>query len=446
MKRKAPRAFFSKQKDRPMADPKFTKGRNYSFSLKVGVENPEDGTDDLSIYLDSIRFVNTMGSIYPTFIFLFKADATEIISRNMYGENTLKFTVSLDKEDGNSVEFLNLELLYLQSNLSLVPKTMGGTTSEDKDLGGISLSAIILPCYNMMSTLINYIFEERASVGPFDALLEALLDKVNGEIEFDKKGKNEEEINQCIIPTMSVIKTIDFFNETYGLFEGPLHRYCIWDNKKKESVLQMWDLSKRIKTKPVAKIWHLPAGAPAGEVESIIEKCDQKPHYYYTDSPLMTLHHANSNVINATHKKKQIIHPDDLLFFNIENNLDDVMENLGVYDDNDSMKFNEDMVGVTPDVCTGLKGLARNTYALSSRMAKQIQNTTSVKLTIIRNVDIENLIKIGSPIQLEPMSESYLGYQGKFILQTSDIQWFKGGSEQWNCNATLTMFRSNQEK
>ena len=61
-------------------------------------------------------------------------------------------------------------------------------------------------------------------------------------------------------------------------------------------------------------------------------------------------------------------------------------------------------------------------------------------------MDITNLIKIGSPIQLEPMSESYLGYQGKFILQTSDIQWFKNGSEQWNCNVTLTMFRSSQEK
>ncbi len=62
----------------------------------------------------------------------------------------------------------------------------------------------------------------------------------------------------------------------------------------------MWDMSKRIQTKPVAKIWHLPAGANEGTVESIIDQCDQIPHYYYTDSPLMTLHHANSNVINST--------------------------------------------------------------------------------------------------------------------------------------------------
>jgi hypothetical protein len=429
-----------------MEDPKYTKGRNYSFSLKVGVESPEDGTDDLTTYIDSIRFVNTLGSIYPTFIFLFKADTTEVISRNMYGQNILKFTISLDKEDGNPTEFLNLELLYLQSNLQLVPKTMGGTPSEDKDIGQVSLSAIVLPCYNMMSTVINHVFEEPTGLTPFDALAEAILTKVKGSIELDPKGKNTEPINQVLIPTMSVIKTIDFFNEKYGLFEGPLFRYCIWDNTKMEAVLQMWDLSKRIQTEPVAKIWHLPSGAVEGEIDKIIEKVDQHPNYYYTDSPLMTLHHANSNIINSGHKKRQIIHPDDLLYFNIDNDMDTIMTTVGVYDSNITMKYNTDMITGKYSVCTGLKGLARDPNALSSRMAAQIQNTSSVKLTIIRNVDIENLIKIGSPIELQPMSESYLGYSGKFILHTSDVQWFKGGSEQWNCNVTLTMFRSNQEK
>jgi len=429
-----------------MEDPKYQRGRNYSFSLKVGVPSPEDGTDDLTTYIDSIRFVNTLSSIYPTFVFLFKADTTEVIARNMYGQNTLIFTISLDKEDGNPTEFLKLELLYLQSNLQLVPKPMGTNADDSKDIGQVSLTAIVLPCYNMMSALINYIFEEPAALTPFDALAEAILSKVNGAIELDPKGKNMEPINQLIIPTMSVIKTIDFFNEKYGLFEGPLFRYCIWDNAKKEAVLQMWDMSKRIQNEPVAKIWHLPAEAQEGEMDKIKDKVDQIPHYYYTDSPLMTLHHANSNIINSGYKKKQIIHPDDLLFYNIENDMDNIMSTVGVYDNNASMKYNSKINTGNFSICTGLKGHARDPFALSSRMAAQIQNTSSVKLTIIRNVDVENLIKVGSPIHLEPMSESYLGYAGKFILHTSDIQWFKGGSEQWNCNVTLTMFRSNQEK
>ena len=34
-------------------EPQYSRGRNYSFVLKVGEKSPEDDTDDISMYLES---------------------------------------------------------------------------------------------------------------------------------------------------------------------------------------------------------------------------------------------------------------------------------------------------------------------------------------------------------------------------------------------------------
>jgi hypothetical protein len=414
----------------------YPKGRNYRFTVKVGKK-------DISQWLDSCKVVNTMNSIYPIVSMIFKMDCDEVLTEDMFGQNLIDFSIISEKEDQQIVEVLDLKLLYLQSNLNLVTKSpMSQNVEQSRE--PIVMTTLIYPCYVAMSKKVNPFFEEPANTSPLDIVQQVYLEQ-GFEAEVDPENKNETPINQLLVPTMSTNKFINYMHDTYGLFKGPMFRYCSWDNVSKQPLLQLWDSSRKIKKEQIATIFHLSSYSDQGYVKSIVNKCSDGKHFY-TSSPLRILNTTNASVARYNYEKTMILHPDDLLFHKIKKTADEMTKQYGVTDQVKSMMFYDGMKNNIDNYMIGLKGLGYDDSALTSKFSEQYQNTSCLKLTLVRNVQIEGLMKIGNPILLYPSTTEYLKFKGKYILQSSDITWSKGDSEQWNCNVDLELFRSTIEK
>jgi len=411
-------------------------GKLYCIELKCGDYLIPD-SNVIGITLTNQLIIGLM----PKVIIDLELDQFSIISEKMYGQENLKLTIKTD-----DLSF-TLDLIYLESSFILKSKTQE-SEQQDFENVAIEISAYIQPCWELLSNSLNYIMEEPGGSTPLDTIQSAIVDSgiSSSSLMFDSRNKNEETINQLIIPHMTINKLIDFMNEKYAIYKGSLHKYCAFDLEQQKPFFQLGDYSELITDIPNMIIHMLPLGDTKNTQKDIINKTMKEPDkILYTTKPLKVLYFQNSNVIKNSFIKKQILHPDDDLHTIISNDMDSVIKKLGV---NDTTKISKmtDSVKSNERYYFDLKGFQYDESILSSRMANQIKNCSTIHLTIDNMIfPATNLVKVGTPVQLEPNTTSLMNYQGKYILHSSEVYWNKQ-KDQWICSAELILFRTTQEK
>jgi len=419
-----------------------TKGSNWDISLKIA-------NVDLAKFIRNMRLTNTMNSIYPIFTFDISMDSFNIISYEIFGQEPIQVNMILVGEDQQPTETITFKLIYLNSQMPLVPKPMQGGT-DHQDYSPMTFHCIVLPCYKLMATGVNAIFEEPAALTPLQCVRETL--KRSGisstYLAIDERGMNPSIINQIIIPPMSVVRHINYIHELYGLYFGPLFRFCGIDPATGNPILYIEDLSQKITNdNPSIIIYQMPVNDKSGLRETIMNKCTDNKHFF-TESPIITENYSNSNLISFRYNRVQILHPDDTLY-SIQNiTMDDVVKKTGT-SQKKQLNYLSELKDIETKYCTDLKGFAYedgsySTAALSSRSADQIKNTFQIGITLKHNLVLTNLIRIGSVVEFKASVLDYMKYSGNYILKSSDIQWNKLG-DQWETSCNLTMFRSSRD-
>lgn len=420
-------------------------GFNYTIKLKCGsVELDKEGT------IQFVRMISDIGEFTPKISIALDVPSTSIVLNHIYGETQLELTISTIESVGE--ESLVFNLIYMQSNVSLIPVT----PLEEEGVGSdppqrILITTYIKECYELMSTPVNTIYEEldgeTAGMNPIDAL-KASLDEfgVTG-YDIDNRGINEEVIDQLLVPPMTVATMIEYLHEKYGLYKGPLHRFCRWDAKEQKCVLKLHDYSQIIQDEAQISIFQLSASQDDKQKEEQIteQNTEKFSQVFYTLNPVQSTHHTNMNLTKARYNKTQIIHPDDLLFHNIEYDMQKIADQYACTEFEKQLLV-EESVKNSKKYCTDLKGFFRTEDALTSRMSNQIKNTFSIKVDLVRVLGFVHMIKVGYPAEFKPRPIGYQTYTGKYIIKSSDITWAKNQQYQWDCKASLVLFRSRPTK
>jgi len=418
-----------------------TQGPRYVIGLKA------DNGVDLNKFINKVRMTNSIHSIYPIVTLTLLLDNANIIKNDIFGQTALTLSIELRGEDNIPKEITVFKLLYLQSNLDLSPKTQVSETI-DQVYYNVMLTCLVEDCYMIMSKHINYLNEEPASLNPISLIEDALseIGITNPKVAIDFRNINDHTIDQVIIPPMSVSRMIDFINEKYGIYYGPLFKYCTIDFPSGTPSLKLWDLTQIMNDNAVATIWQMPVDG-GSKKNKIVELCVDDLNFY-TIRSIKTLNYANSNIIKNRYDKTQIIHPEDELYDHVHFTMDDIVKTEGT-SENKVLTFNPKLKEIEKHFCINLKGQAYNApYGeahLSSRMADQMKNNISIGITLEHNLRITNLVKVGSCVQFEPAVAEYVDYQGKYIMRNSDIIWVKQG-DQWDTICNMTLMRTVRSK
>jgi len=415
-------------------------GANYKIDLKI---------DDINLihFVKNIRITNSINALYPIVLINMNIDTSSIILYDLFGQKPINLTITLMGEDQLPKEVFSFTLIYLESSLNLIAKIQQGN-QQDHDRQPTSFHCIVLPCYKIMSTGVNSLFEETAGMTPLDCVSQVLKDSglSDDQIQIDDKGKNTEIINQIVIPPMSVIRCIDYIHEKYGLYSGALFRYCNIDPKTLKPVLIFKDLSKTISNKASLVIWQMPVGSDGKKGSDIIEKCIDDINFF-TNVPIYTNNYSNSNVITFRYNKCQIIHPEDNLFDIQSFTIDDIVKKFGTSEKKELVFFKNELSNIETKYCTDLKGFAYespyNDCCLTSRMSNQLKSTFQITVKLVHNLHIKNLLQIGTTVRLEPAVSDFMKYSGNYILKNSDILFSKSG-DQWETTCDLQLFRSSR--
>jgi len=288
--------------------------------------------------------------------------------------------------------------------------------------------------------------------------------------EFDKKGleyrifdlgANEDTVQQLIVPPMTIKGFVDYINQEFGIFTGPIFRYANYAGQ-----ILLWDLKQMFeiyKDAPWITLHKLPSHfiskGKFDEIHNVVRVADDE---FITYDNIQTIHHANANVARYGYDNIYIYHPhEDIAVFQ-KRNLDEIIDEFGIWHESKKMKFNSDLKNrklyfsdmVGHEINDGFSG-EYNDSILTQDMATSFQNAAAVRLTLYRDVKIHMMQKVGEVLFLQPYSEHEMfpgsNYSGGYLISDSEILFTKSpdGSNQEdniNCICHLTCYRTTQSK
>jgi len=180
--------------------------------------------------LSTVRIINNINAAYPVIILTFSADNQTFIEGIIYGQELIQMRLDMMAEENDKFKeiTINMNLLCIEEKIDLPAKPQTNQVEKiDIQRRTVSFPMISYPAYNVMTTFTNKLWEEPAGKIPLDFIKEVLTEHgFIGESVIVDDGMNETIVNQLLVPPMNIRQMIDYINEKFGIYKGPMFRYC----------------------------------------------------------------------------------------------------------------------------------------------------------------------------------------------------------------------------
>lgn len=407
-----------------------TLGKNYNVMLFVGEK-------EITKYLYSVRVINNILNSWPIVSIRLGIDCNDIILEDIYGQKELTLIIILNSEDQSSRDVTVFHLLYLQSNVGLIPKKPD--SQNQWDLQTVEFSTVPIYSTNLMTMFINEIYQEEDGQKTGVQIIKDILDKYGFAYQIDTNGSITTPVTQTIIPPLSFKQTVDFINLYSGIYNGPLYYNCSHDG-----IFKMWDLSQRAKKVSIFKIYQLPTGGDSAQKIQKIFNLSLTDNNFYTREPIETIYHANANILKYGYDSVYILHPESTLYDIKTSNIDKISKNFGVANDGKEFIYNN-LLKNRKKYNYNTSG-TRGSDVVTSSASLNICKSSTIQITLNRNIKLTNILNIGEPVTFEPATLEYMRYRGKYILESYDFQLSQQSSDNWDAICQIRLLRTMQQQ
>ena len=438
---------------------------NYKQSVtQFIIEIYVDGklNDELTTHFTTLRIINSTRSAWPIYYIYFTLDNQIIIEQNIYGIEDITVKVWYTTENGEKKgEPMTYDLIYMESNLDLPPKHFNNTPyqeAKEAQRRVIMFSCVAKQAFLVMTQFINKLWEEETNLRPIDFIKE-ILELRDIEYIINEDGCNEETVQQLIIPPMTIKNSVDYINERFGIFEGPMFRYVNYSGQ-----FLMWDLKKQYdlwKASGFTKHHKLPSYTETNVYEEVQDMVAKTSDQFVTYDMVEALNYGNAVISRYGYDNIYITHPHEDIMHHLKFDADTIIKDYCIWHDKDEMKYHKDlkhrklyyhdMKGF--ETGSGYSGVYDD-HILKTDMADNFKDAASIRFTLYRNVKISLCEKVGEVLYLMPYSshEKWEGanYEGGYLVSDSEIILTRNqrGEEEdnINCIAIITGYRTAQSK
>lgn len=391
---------------------------------------------DYSPELMKIKIISSVITAYQTITLDLFVDENDIILNKLYGQDPIKLRISLlsDVVQG-TLEQIDMDLMYLTSKSNFSPKTqMSEGQKSQSERGMLSIVTVCRDAYKTMTAMVTGIFFEKSVK---DIMEELVSSNTEAELEYDSNNNNEERIDQVLIRPMTLYKSIEYLDNTFGLFNGASNLgFCNFENK-----LQILNLSERMNRDQTFTVYIL--GTDKRERDAIEKDVDGKN--FYTYDTVDNSYNANTKVAYMAKNIKYVVNPKDSLYHIVEHNVDDICKNSGaVYQSrrDNQLSLNIDENVSRTQVNSYHIGYEKSTTWAVAKDARQLVGLANISINIEKNLKILNLMNVGEPVKVITKTLEYVDLSGKYILKSSDITFDRG--KDWQAVTRINLMRTNK--
>lgn len=410
------------------------------YDLQVKIKDLDYTSDMLYITINS-----SLSTAYQVVTLTMNIDPNDVIVEEIFGGEPIKLSVTLHREEKFPGPRVDIDLMYISSNLTLTMKDEMSTKSQ-KDRVPIDIITVARTPYKIMTSLVNRVFIGKT----LKEIIEVLGNDVKAQIKYDTTEQNTNIIKQVCIPPTTLYNIIKehsrksdnlfdgYLDQRFGLFNGTAGVFCIND------VVYIKNLTGKLNQSQLFTVYQLGAIKDKKELDRIFkETLDGKT--FYTYDSIETDYAGNAKFAKLSTNLKHIVRPNDTISETITQELKEIakkyslqyqtrgLENKLFIDKfiNRVRYYNEDT------------GDDINQTIFNSRFGRAIANTSTLSINLDRDLPILNLMNVGECVKFKPKTIEYLDLEGKYILWSSQINFANNGN--WESNATINLIRTNKK-
>ncbi len=409
-----------------------------SYDIKLTIKD-----EDFSAELVSVQIVSTLTSFYPVVQLILMADVDDIILKKIYGQNTIKIDIILlDETIQQRHVIYSFDLVHITDSLPLQmtskvsQQSVGDGISTEISQNQISVTTICKNPFISMTSPINKTFSNTNIKNIIEEIIKD-VDKVN--LKLDDTKLNSVNIDQVCIPPSTVINTLTYLDEYFGIHDGITSIFCTYDNE-----LQIFNLTEKIKESPVFKITQLATDSDNSELTD--HTYNDKS--FYTLSDVEKKYKANTKFSIYSKHMNHIIKPKNNLSYTITTDLEKMIQNYGIIDYKDSSSkpnlfLDKEIANKRTHYYIDKTGQEYSDIFIHANQAKPFANLSTLQMSIIRSLHINNLIRVGEPVKFDSKILEYAPFTGMYILFSS-VLIFSRNTKDWASTAFITLARSNK--
>lgn len=401
----------------------WTPDRTREFTLKVG-------TFDITNDLYKLTIMTSVDVPYQTFILELFLDPNDIILEKIYGQTPIELTAKLYGEVDPRVpeETINFELMYIDSEHPMVMLVQRPETTQN-DRQPITITAVSRPAYQTMTTMVNEVFQATR----IETALRTLVSNAGGTLLFDSSNRNNEVIDQMLIPPSTLYQCIKYINRTWGIYNGAPAIYCLYDN-----TVHIINMSAKIKNSNRFSIWQFALDSDnKDEINKSISDV------FYTVNPIDTKYRGNAVFSTLAPNMKHIVKPRDRLYYTIDIDLESFSKDYGIIAKNDQIFYDNRALGTTrTKIYKDHTGYDLSQLHINANYSTNIAALTDMKITIEQSFEMFNLMRVGEAVRVQSKIESSAPVVGKYIMRGTEISFTK--AKDWESAATMYLIRTNR--
>lgn len=400
------------------------------------VEFTIDGKDHTP-NVQSVRIINSIFAVFQTVMVEFRIDSQDVVSQEIYGQKPVKLIIRLMTDDKQEKDQYEIEIytLYVMGSKPQKPQNERQHPLSNR----VTLIGVPKQPWDYMTTPVNYLSKNTNPKSPYDVVND-MIDKYLVGVKKDivDKNKNSYAGEQIPIPPMNFACAVDYLNERYSIFKGPLFYQCIFE----ENTLSMWDLGRKIDEPEVLKIYTLAHGKK--EKPEIYENSGRDDKTFYTYSNVIFKTRSNVLAAGENYEHNFIMKPRDQLYNTRTVNAKKIYDTFLPKDGGGEWLIHDDLKKQNKRwYGRSFVGVDLNEALITSKMASKFLIQSEAKIRLDRNIRLKNLFKVGVPVKLQAETANYMRYHGKYLIKGTAITLTRDTSSHYKGIADVHVFRSN---
>jgi len=409
-----------------MATRYWTPTRTYDFQLTI---KDKDYTADLQ----SLTISTSITAPYQTIFFDLFIDANDMILDKIYGQDPIILKIRLLGTSKVPIEEIEMDLMYIDSDYDLIMKSSNPQKTM-KDRSKVAFITVCRRSFQTMSTVVNSLYYNSNIRSVINNLVENRI-STKAKLNYDTVGNNNEDIDQILIPPTTFYQAVRYLDHYFGVFNGLLGFFCLWDN-----TIYLKNLTKKITTSHEFTIYQL--STDAKETSIITAPADGKTFYTYQN--IQTSYIGNSIVAVAAPSLKYIVKPKDTLSHTIDINMNEFSSQYGIIAKNKKIFFDNETLGNDRQrIYSNHTGYEKTTSFINASLSKEIAEMSSIQLNLnSKNISLLNLMHVGEAVKFNSKVVDYSQLTGKYILKSSEISFER--LKDWEVYVKINLIRTNK--
>ena len=397
---------------------------SYDFTLRIG-------KSDLSMDLVGVEIRSAVTIPYQHVFLDIFMDPRDILSEQLFGQESLKLTIRLLGKDGHPFgDPVDFELMYVDTVGTFAPAQQSYLTDQwERSI--VTLKTVCSKPYQTMSHIVNAIYNNSTP----DVIISDLLKQTNPkEIIYDPNGRSTLGIDQFLIPPTTIYNVVNYLDKTYGVFNGPLGFHCTFDNKVK-----IQNLAKKVNSAQAFTLYLL---ATDQDHEKFFGADESS--FFYTQSAVISSYKGNLIFSVEAPTRRYIVKPRNTLYQTIDINLESFSKQYGIIEKNNpKIYYNKETLNSNKRIAYAPQqtGYDNDQTFINSNLSKMFADMSVVVAEITGNLPILNLMEVGEHVKIISQVDDHLKLGGAYILKGSDIRF--GKRNTWDGLATVYLSRTN---